>query len=98
MGPQVVAWSKVLWVRVEVSYLFRVSPTRLTWISLVAAFLKFISFVQIVREVNVALERSLRAEVVDLADDDDNDSDDELEIGDANDLRPGELTSSSLDT
>ena len=46
----------------------------------------------------MALERSLRAEVVDLADDDDNDSDDELEIGDANDLRPGELPSSSLDT
>ena len=44
----------------------------------------------------MALERSLRAEVVDLADDDDNDSDDELEIGDANDLRPGELLYSSL--
>ena len=44
----------------------------------------------------MALERSLRAEVVDLADDDDNDSDDELEIGDANDLRPGELPYSSL--
>ena len=44
----------------------------------------------------MALERSLRAEVVDLADDDDNDSDDELEIGDANNLRPGELPYSSL--
>ena len=44
----------------------------------------------------MALERSLRAEVVDLADDDDNDSDEELEIGDANDLRPGELPYSSL--
>jgi hypothetical protein len=40
--------------------------------------------IEIVAEVNSALERSLRAEVVDIADDDD---DDELEIDGNNDFR-----------
>jgi hypothetical protein len=39
--------------------------------------------IEIVAEVNSALERSLRAEVVDIADDDD----DELEIDGNNDFR-----------